>query len=229
MKPMALITGVAQGIGKALASGFSDAGYEVIGVDLQDTVDLTIEYHQVDLSNELELVELVKQLKQREVTVLINNAMKTHGTSYQGFSKALSIGVTAPYYLSTNLNFSTSSSIINISSTRAHQSQANTLAYTATKGGILSLTHGLAVTLGPKVRVNAILPGWIDTSQSEHSLQDKIQHPVGRVGKVEDIVEMALYLCSEKASFITGQEFVVDGGISKLMIYHDDHGWKYQP
>ncbi|HSV26450.1 MAG TPA: SDR family oxidoreductase, partial [Sedimentisphaerales bacterium] len=109
--------------------------------------------------------------------------------------------------------------IVNIASTRALMSEANTEAYSASKAGLVGLTHALAVSLGPDVRVNCISPGWIDTADSRLSDADHAQHPAGRAGRPEDIAEMTLYLCSAAAGFITGQNFVVDGGMTKKMIY----------
>ena len=125
-------------------------------------------------------------------------------------------------------HFTEGSSIINISSTRERMSQPNTESYTCAKGGIASLTHALAVSLSVKVRVNSISPGWIDTTAGEFSENDHLQHPAGRIGRPEDIVNMAMFLCSDKASFITGENFTVDGGMTKLMIYNDDNGWSYK-
>lgn len=107
-------------------------------------------------------------------------------------------------------------------------SQPNTESYTAAKGGISALTHALAVSLSGKVRVNSISPGWIDTSGSEFFGSDKTQHPAGRVGTPRDIADMVIYLCSEKAGFITGENITIDGGMTKLMIYHNDCGWRYE-
>jgi NAD(P)-dependent dehydrogenase (short-subunit alcohol dehydrogenase family) len=118
-------------------------------------------------------------------------------------------------------------SIVNIASTRAFQSQPDTEAYSAAKGGIVALTHSMAVSLARRARVNCISPGWIETSDNpEHSEQDKRQHPTGCVGTTADIAEIVLYLCSDKAGFITGENITIDGGMSKLMVYHNDHGWK---
>ena len=119
------------------------------------------------------------------------------------------------------------SSMINIVSTRAFQSQKNTEAYSSAKGGLSSLTHALANSLSPTIRVNAIAPGWIDTHDSDLSNEDQTQHLTHSVGDVNDIAEMALFLSSPKAKFITAQTFVVDGGMSKRMIYHNDEGWTY--
>ena len=108
-------------------------------------------------------------------------------------------------------------------------SQPQSESYTAAKGGIAALTHALAVSLSGKVRVNSISPGWIETGDNVYSGPDAGQHPAGRVGRPEDIAEMVLFLCSEKAGFITGENICIDGGMTKLMIYHDDHGWTYNP
>ncbi len=117
--------------------------------------------------------------------------------------------------------------MINIVSTRAFQSQKNTEAYSSAKGGLVSLTHALANSLGPRIRVNAIAPGWIDTQNTDLSDEDKSQHLTHSVGDVNDIAELALFLASSKAKFITAQTFAVDGGMSKRMIYHYDEGWTY--
>jgi NAD(P)-dependent dehydrogenase (short-subunit alcohol dehydrogenase family) len=120
--------------------------------------------------------------------------------------------------------------IVNIASTRALQSEPNTEAYAAAKGGVVALTHALAMSLGPDVRVNCISPGWIDVSEwkkpsqrraSKLSAQDHAQHPVGRVGHPLDIAKLTLFLLSADAGFITGQNFVVDGGMTRKMIYKE--------
>jgi len=109
--------------------------------------------------------------------------------------------------------------IVNISSTRFLQSEKNTFAYSASKGGVVSLTHSLAVSLGPLIRVNCISPGWIDTKGEPLRPEDHAQHPAGRVGRPQDIASLASYLLSEEAGFITGQNFIVDGGMTRKMIY----------
>ncbi|MBQ1900789.1 MAG: SDR family oxidoreductase, partial [Erysipelotrichaceae bacterium] len=140
---------------------------------------------------------------------------------------ALKVGVTAPFYLTKLFlpYFDEGAAIVNISSTRACMSQAQTESYTAAKGGISALTHALAVSLSGKVRVNSISPGWIDTAYTIYEGPDAYQQPSGRVGNPQDIADMVLYLCSDKASFIDGENINIDGGMSKLMIYHGDHGW----
>ena len=147
--------------------------------------------------------------------------------SYEDFEYALKVGVTAPFYLSKLFapHFAEGASIVNISSSRDRMSQPNTESYTAAKGGISALTHALAVSLAGKVRVNSISPGWIDTNYTVYEGADATQQPAGRVGNPPDIANMVLYLCSDMAGFITGENICIDGGMTKLMIYHGDHGW----
>ena len=125
--------------------------------------------------------------------------------------------------------FAPGASIINISSSRDRMSQPQSESYAAAKGGVSALTHALAVSLGGKVRVNSISPGWIDTDYIVYEGPDATQQPVGRVGNPLDIANMVLFLCSEKAGFITGENICIDGGQTRLMIYHNDFGWTYQP
>ena len=125
-------------------------------------------------------------------------------------------------------HFAPGASVINIASSRDRMSQPQTESYTAAKGGIAALTHAMAVSLSGRVRVNGISPGWIGTTGSDITGPDAAQQPVGRVGKPEDIAEMALFLCSDKAGFITGENICIDGGMTRLMIYHGEHGWSYK-
>ncbi|HNZ94566.1 MAG TPA: SDR family oxidoreductase, partial [Sphaerochaeta sp.] len=136
-------------------------------------------------------------------------------------------GVLAPFYLAKLFkpHFADGASIINISSSRDRMSQMQTESYTAAKGGIAALTHALAISLAGKVRVNSISPGWIDTLGATHEGPDAVQHPAGRVGNPMDIANMVLFLCSDKSGFITGENICIDGGMTKQMIYHGDHGW----
>ena len=162
---------------------------------------------------------------------LINNALPLmkgiSECSYEEFNYALQVGVTAPFYLTKLFlpYFSADAAIVNISSSRDRMSQPQTESYTAAKGGIAALTHALAVSLGGKVRVNSVSPGWIDTAYTEYEGADALQHPAGRVGNPLDIANMVLYLCSDKAGFITGENICIDGGMTKQMIYHNDFGW----
>ena len=124
--------------------------------------------------------------------------------------------------------FASGAGIVNISSSRDRMSQAETESYTAAKGGIHALTHAMAVSLGGRVRVNSVSPGWIDTSYTVYEGADAIQHPVGRVGNPLDIANAVLYLCSDMAGFISGEDICIDGGMTKQMIYHNDFGWKLE-
>ena len=126
-------------------------------------------------------------------------------------------------------HFASGASVINISSSRDRMSQPQSESYAAAKGGISALTHALAVSLGGKVRVNSIPPGWIDPNFTVYEGADAIQQPVGRVGNPLDIANMVLFLCSDKAGFITGENICIDGGQTRLMIYHNDCGWSYKP
>lgn len=166
-----------------------------------------------------------------KVDYLINNALPLmkgiEECSYEEFNYALKVGITAPFYLTKLFlpYFAPDVAIVNISSSRDRMSQPQTESYTAAKGGIAALTHSLAVSLAGKVRVNSISPGWIDTAYTKYDGADVIQHPAGRVGNSLDIANMVLYLCSDKAGFITGENICIDGGMTKQMIYHNDYGW----
>ncbi|MBQ4112270.1 MAG: SDR family oxidoreductase, partial [Clostridia bacterium] len=166
------------------------------------------------------------------VDFLIHNAAPkmcglTEG-SYEDFEYALRVGVTAPFYLTKLLSpyFGEGASVVNISSSRDRMSQPETESYTAAKGGISALTHALAVTLAGKARVNSVSPGWIDNAYTVYEGPDATQQPAGRVGIPPDIANMVLYLCSDMAGFITGENICIDGGMTRLMIYHGDHGWE---
>jgi NAD(P)-dependent dehydrogenase (short-subunit alcohol dehydrogenase family) len=169
------------------------------------------------------------------VDYLINNAAPKmcglENGSYEDFEYALKVGVTAPFYLSKLFapHFAKGASIVNISSSRDRMSQPQTESYTAAKGGIAALTHALAVSLAHRVRVNSVSPGWIETTDTAWTGSDAAQHPAGRVGKPSDIASMVLYLCSDMAGFITGENICIDGGMTRQMIYHDDFGWTYDP
>ena len=166
-----------------------------------------------------------------EVHCIINNALPLmkgiDECSYEEFQYALSVGVTAPFYLVKLLqpHLAQGASVVNISSSRDRMSQPQTESYTAAKGGIAALTHALAVSLAGKARVNSISPGWIDTSYTVYEGSDAAQQPAGRVGNPMDIAHMVLFLCSDKAGFITGENICIDGGMTKQMIYHGDNNW----
>ena len=250
----AVITGGANGIGRCIAEHFAKAGAEVtiIDVDARAGESLCSRHSSIqsihgDIADK-EVIEAYIQSRggKNPVDFVINNACIGRrgimsGCSWEDFEYVQRVGVTAPYYLVMRLYkqgaMAKGASIVNIASTRGMQSQADTESYSAAKGGILALTHALGVSLAGEARVNAISPGWIDTAAyhgdgpaATHSPEDEAQHPAGRVGRPEDIAEMVLFLCdNSRAGFITGENIVIDGGISKLMVYHNDMGWEFAP
>ena len=227
----AVITGGAQGIGRAVADAFLREGASVYIIDKQPG-----EWFVGDVSDKGTLERFAESViaKSGRVDYLVNNALPLmkgiDDCSWEEFSYALAVGVTAPFYLTKLLMpyFSPGASVVNIASSRDRMSQPQTESYTAAKGGIAALTHAMAVSLAGKARVNSISPGWIDTTGSEITGADALQQPAGRVGKPEDIAETVLFLCSDKAGFITGENICIDGGMTKLMIYHGEHGWTYR-
>lgn len=247
-----VITGGANGIGRCIAENLIREGAFVVIIDT-DTVSgenlvakygtNRISFFCGDIAEQKVLDDFAGFIAANFscVAVLVNNACITRGgldsCSYDDFNYVLRVGVTAPFYLTQKLMpiFAQGASIVNISSTRAFMSQSNTESYTAAKGGIAALTHAMSITLAGKARVNSIAPGWIDAGAYQHddsyipnySQSDDSQHPVGRVGTPDDIAQMVMFLCSDKAGFITGENITIDGGMSKMMIYHDDRGWTY--
>ena len=228
---VAVITGGAQGIGRCIAEEFRKAGAHVCVIDRQEG-----EHFVGDIADKGTLERFAREVIERyeHVDYLINNALpKMLGIdtcSYEQFQYALNVGVTAPFYLTKLFmpHFAEGAAIVNISSSRDRMSQSQTESYTAAKGGIAALTHALAVSLAGKVRVNSISPGWIDTTGTDFDGPDAIQQPVGRVGNPMDIANMVLYLCSDKAGYITGENICIDGGMTRQMIYHGDNGWKLE-
>jgi NAD(P)-dependent dehydrogenase (short-subunit alcohol dehydrogenase family) len=229
---IAVITGGAQGIGQCIARQFADAGAQVCIIDLQENPCFV-----GDLSQEADLRAFAGKVlaEYGHVDYLINNAAPLFkglpDCSWEEFNYALKVGVAAPYMLTQLFqeHFAPGAAIVNISSSRDRMSMPGSESYTAAKGGIAALTHALAVSLSGRVRVNSISPGWIETGNAEYKGADATQHPAGRVGRPEDIAEMVLFLCSARAGFITGENICIDGGMTRQMIYHGDHGWQLNP
>lgn len=253
---ISVVTGGAGGIGRCLTEELLKAGAVVACIDTDSAAGRWLEeqygterlfFYAGDIAQQSVLDDFTAQVISRygQVDYLINNACISRKglqseCSYEDFEYVQRIGVTAPYYLTLRLKeyFAPGASIVNISSSRERMSQPDTESYTAAKGGIGALTHALSVSLAGKVRVNAISPGWIDTTayhgtgesaEPVHTEPDRLQHPAGRVGTPADIAAMVLFLCSEAAGFITGENITIDGGMSKQMIYHGDEGWTYHP
>ncbi len=226
-----VVTGGAHGIGKVISEAFAKNGAHVCVIDKRDG-----NHFVGDISDKAVLEQFAASVieKYGRVDCLINNALPLmkgiEECTYEEFQYALAVGVTAPFYLTKLFMpyLGEGASIINISSSRDRMSQPNTESYTAAKGGIAALTHALAVSLAQRARVNSISPGWIDTDDTEYKGADAVQQPVGRVGNPMDIANMVLFLCSDKAGFITGENICIDGGMTKQMIYHGDYGWKLE-
>ncbi len=226
-----VVTGGAGGIGRCLCEEFAREGATVRVFDLADNPDFV-----GDLADKATLERFAETVirENGRVDCLINNAAPLmrglDACTYEEFAYALAVGVTAPFYLAKLFapHFPEGSSIINISSSRDRMSQPQTESYTAAKGGIAALTHALAVSLAGRVRVNSVSPGWIDNAYTEYSGPDATQHPAGRVGNPRDVARLVLFLCSEEAGFITGENICIDGGMTRQMIYHDDCGWSFE-
>lgn len=246
--PIAIVTGGAQGIGKAIVKRLLGKGSNVVVADMDEEAGEetaqeyellgNIHFISCDVSSEKQVRHLIDETLTRYqyLDALINNAgisrfKPMNEATLDDWYAVINTNLTGTFLCS---KFSaphlqaTRGDIVNIASTRALMSEPNTEAYAASKGGIVALTHSLAVSLGPDVRVNCISPGWIETGEwkkegarttPHHTEQDRSQHPVGRVGVPEDIAALVDYLISEEAGFITGANFVVDGGMTRRMIY----------
>ena len=249
-KPVVIITGGAQGIGKGIARHLLEKGMQVVIADLDnDAGEETIQEYQdygtihfipTDVTNETSVKNLVAHTVERfgQLNALVNNAGianprigSVEQLALEDWNRVIHTNLTG-YFLCTKHTVShlrkTRGAIVNIASTRAIQSEPNTEAYAASKGGVVALTHALAISLGPEIHVNCISPGWIEVrnwkkyalrQEPELSQRDHQQHPVGRVGKPLDIAAMVAFLISEASGFITGQNFIIDGGMTRKMIY----------
>ena len=245
---IALVTGGAQGIGRAVTQHFLQQGGGVVAVDTdaEAGAELVTAYRdlgklhfiQADVSREAEVEKIVKETLEQfgSLNVLVNNAgisanKPVTELSLDEWNRVIGTNLTGYFLLAKHAAphlKQARGAIVNVASSRALMSEADTEAYSASKGGVVALTHALAISLGPAVRVNAVSPGWIEVrdwqkqaerEEPQHREVDKEQHPVGRVGTPEDIAEMIYFLASEKSGFVTGQNIVVDGGMTKKMIY----------
>ncbi|GMV93475.1 MAG: oxidoreductase [Candidatus Hydrogenedentota bacterium] len=247
-----IVTGGAQGIGKAVSQAFALSGAFVVVADIdaeagEEWVEilcdrgLNARFIATDVGDPAQVKALIDEVTRvgGAINVLINNA----GISWKGglaersvddWDRVLAVNLRGPYLCAQHAapHMPRGSAIVNIASTRALMSESDTEPYSASKGGVVALTHSLAITLGPKgIRVNCISPGWIDVSDWKKESarkpatlteRDHAQHPAGRVGRPEDIAQACLFLAdSDKAGFITGQNLVVDGGMTVKMIYEE--------
>ena len=250
----AVVTGGANGIGRCVAERFLAQGAHVAIADVDAAAGNSfakrygnaVLFLQGDIAEQNVQTTFAAAVLDRFGTVdcLIHNACVSRkgilsDCGYEDFTYVLRLGVTAPYMLTKLFMnaFASGASVVNIASSRAFMSQADTESYSAAKGGISALTHALSVSLAGKARVNAVSPGWIDTGAYQHaphhmpchSEADARQHPAGRVGTPDDVADIVLFLCGKGAGFVTGQNFVVDGGMTRHMIYHNDCGWAFTP
>ena len=240
-RPVALVTGGAQGIGKGVARRLLWDGFRVVIADSDEEAGLRLVAESAgeitaittDVGAEGEVRALFARISADfgRLDVLINNAgiVRAHGVPLEqlelaDWNRMLATNLTGVFLCSKYaipLLRQQGGSIVNLASTRAFQSEADTEAYSATKGGVVALTHAMAISLGPQIRVNSISPGWIHVTAEPLRPQDNSQHPVGRVGTPEDIAGLVAYLISSQAGFVTGQDFIVDGGMTRKMMYVD--------
>lgn len=229
---VALVTGAARGIGAGTAARLAADGFRVIAADL-DAAPVPGGGRAVvgDASDEDAVRRLVEGIAAAEgrLDALVCNAgimirKPLAALTLAEWSRVLATNLTSAFLLARAaepLLRAAKGAVVTIASTRAHMSEPDTEAYAASKGGLLALTHALAISLGPDVRVNCVSPGWILTKGPPPTPADHAQHPAGRVGTVADIAALVAYLVGPESGFVTGAEFVVDGGMTRRMIYVD--------
>ena len=234
-----LVTGAARGIGKATARVLGARGWRVAVLDRNAAegraaaAELGATFFECDVASEPSVEACVRAASTSlgGVAALVNNAGIAGAASVpvdklplEEWNRRIGTNLTGVFLMAKHcaaLLRQARGAMVNIASTRALQSEPNTEAYSASKGGVVALTHALAMSLGPEVRVNCVSPGWIDTRDSRLRAEDHAQHPAGRVGRPEDIGELVAWLLSDAAGFVTGQNFVADGGMTRKMIYEE--------
>lgn len=242
---VALVTGAARGIGLGIAAWLISEGWQVVLTDIDRARGSKVAkvlgdgawFVPMDVAVEADVIQCVAQVLGQfgRLDALVCNAAITdpHNITLESldlehWNRVIAVNLTGPMLLAKHCApylRAHCGAIVNLASTRARQSEPDTEAYVASKGGLLALTHALAISLGPEVRVNAVSPGWIDARDPSVRRAEPLtdvdhsQHPTGRVGTVEDVASMVAWLLSRNAGFVTGQEFVVDGGMSKKMVY----------
>ncbi|MEO9190229.1 MAG: SDR family oxidoreductase [Acetobacteraceae bacterium] len=228
--PVALVTGAARGIGAGIAAGLAADGFRVVAADL-DAAPVPPGGRAVfcDVGEEADVARLIAGVTSEEgrLDALVCNAAimirkPLAALSLAEWSRVLAINLTSTYLLvraAEAMLRIAAGAVVTIASTRAHMSEPDTEAYAAAKGGLLALSHALAISLGPAIRVNCISPGWILTKGPAPTSADHAQHPAGRVGTVADVAALASYLVGPESGFVTGAEFVIDGGMTRKMIY----------
>ena len=227
---VAIVTGAAHGIGQAIARRLAGEGWRVVGADRRPVEAIAgVRGVVADVGEEAAVRALVEEVGVREgrLDAIVSNAGRMvrkplAELTLAEWSGVLATNLTALFLLARAgeaMLRAAKGGIVAIASTRAHMSEKDTESYSASKGGLVALTHALAISLGPDVRVNCISPGWIDVAGEALSEADAAQHPVGRVGRPEDVAALAAFLLGPESAFVTGAEFVVDGGMTRKMIY----------
>ncbi|MFT8246808.1 SDR family oxidoreductase [Roseomonas sp. BN140053] len=227
---VALVTGAAHGIGLAIAARLAAEGWRVVIADRAAArPDFPARYVQADVSDEAAVAALVSGVRDTEgrLDALVCNAgfmirKPIRELSLAEWQSVLGTNLTSTFLLvraAEDLLRAARGAVVTIASTRAHQSEPDTESYSASKGGLLALNHALAISLGPDVRVNCVSPGWIDVAGEALRPEDHAQHPVGRVGRPDDVAALVSWLVGPESSFVTGSEFVTDGGMTRKMIY----------